>query len=331
MQRSLVWGCIGGVVIAVALGGCQGSSGPGAVRVALEGVNSTATSVVAVRAGDGAGLHCSGVAIGPSAIVTAAFCVLEYSASAVRVYPNGLEGGAASGLEVAEIRIDPWDAGVGGSYRLAVLRTSSAHGVPVAARALAPPTVGDAVTIVGFGESIATPDVFGETRREAEVTVATLQATPDESIPSFETVPSVICDGDGGGGVFASDGSLLGVINGGANPCNGEPTGDSGTNIIELAAHADFLDGALAPPGDVGPGDEDAATGEDGGGTLPDAGPVPDAGSDGGADTGTGTGTSGDGGCSCSAVAPSNGRTPRNLLMIVIVAGFVVRRSRRAD
>jgi secreted trypsin-like serine protease len=206
-----------------------------------------AALVTANLGADGSAL-CTGVVIAPTAVLTAAHCALDahgapLAASALSVITGRLQWNdttAGQELGVAAVAIDPDYSSAANTHDLAVLQLAAptaATPIRLATDAdLAKLPAGSAVAIAGYGQTAS-----GQTTPQYQLVEGsmTLMAASACTIiyRSFDPATQLCvdslghdteaCHGDSGGPLVGTiDGAplLLGVTEGGVDPCGTEPT-----------------------------------------------------------------------------------------------------------
>ncbi len=233
-------------VLALAVAFAAGCDAPVATRT-LEirgGSASSDAAVVAIGAAP-AGCEetmlaeCSGVRIGPRAVLTAAHCTRIPGRLAVFVGADVTAPGAVHDVALA-IAHPSYVEGVADSdIAVLVLATTPEVGtLPLAGMPTAAADVGRTVRAVGFGATDETGAGIG-VRRQGTSTVAMVTATTFRTTPG----PGLSCAGDSGGPVLIDRGGgevIAGVTSQGDLRCATYATN------VDVAAHRAFIDQALA-------------------------------------------------------------------------------------
>lgn len=263
------------------------------------------------------GVTCSGAVIGPRHVLSAKVCVYAGGTLAGRtqvalgdsvVPPERM----LTVDEIVEAEPGPPPRVPGDENDLVVLVTAEDVGVTPLSIAGASPTVGDALTLVGYGQD----ETGGSGRRREAVAIV---AGVDGSLVTTETGPG-LCTGDGpaldASGALVAFGLYVFAGGGGMGPA----CGDSGSVLRVVVPYGDFIDSVLAgerpdagPPPDAGERDAGGAG---------DAGPIPDAGAA-APDAGPGEGSSS--GCGCRVA----GREPGPSGWLLAFAALLAARRRR--
>jgi len=184
---------------------------------------------------------CTGVALAPDLVLTAAHCVMANG----RYRLMAFEGRRPSVKEVASIAPHPQFSLRSDSPDLAVVKLAAQPPANLAPVVLsdrrAPPSVGDRFIVVGFGVAVQ-----GDSRTAGRLRAATLVATDRPSSQQLSLVDPRklgeaaglgVCNGDSGGPVFdEQDRSLVGIVSWSART-DGEPVCGFVSGVIPLARY----------------------------------------------------------------------------------------------
>jgi secreted trypsin-like serine protease len=184
---------------------------------------------------------CTGVAIAPDLVLTAAHCVLTNGK-----YQMVAFGGRRSIMkDVASVTPHPQFSPRADTPDLAVVKLATqtaANLVPAAfSERRAPPSVGDRFIVAGFGVAVQ-----GDRRTAGKLRAATLVATdrPNSQLLSLvdpqklgDSAGLGVCNGDSGGPVFdARDRALVGIVSW-SGRTDGEPVCGFVSGVIPIARY----------------------------------------------------------------------------------------------
>ena len=195
---------------------------------------------------------CTGVAIAPDLVLTAAHCVLD---GKVRIVTT--EGRATISREVAGVAAHPQFSSRTDAPDIAMLKigaTATSRLTPAAlSERRAPPSVGDRFIVAGYGVAVQ-----GDRKSAGKLRAATLVATdrPNSQLLSLidprklgEKAGLGVCHGDSGGPVLdENDRTLVGIISWSAGT-QGEPTCGFVSGVIPLARYRYWLEDTAAKLG----------------------------------------------------------------------------------
>ena len=175
---------------------------------------------VQTRPGVTRGELCTGTLIAPRAVLTAGHCTAGHAPDELSVGVGPSAGRPDLVLEVSEVHTYPLYLGEDGDLQQGrdlglLLLTRDAPVPPIApGRSGGSPAPGDAVVLVGFGQSAAA-DV--QTRGNRRLVETSVTAACDRAL-TFGTAAATACHGDSGGAVLSLSGGsehLVGIISGG--------------------------------------------------------------------------------------------------------------------
>ena len=188
-----------------------------------------------------AGSLCSGVAIAPDLVLTAAHCVLGKGKYRLVTY----EGGRSSVKEAARVVPHPQFAPRADAPDLALVKLAtplSSTLIPAAfSERRTPPSVGERFVVAGFGVATA-----GQRRTAGTLRAATLVVTDRPSSQQISLVdpknlgeaPGLgVCNGNSGGPVFDERDRALVAIVSWTGSADGEPACGFVSGVIPLARY----------------------------------------------------------------------------------------------
>lgn len=186
---------------------------------------------------------CSGVVIGPRAVLTAAHCA--HGPADTRIHYKDANGTPVL-IEVARVIRHPGFradavAARARSVDLAIVITRNDLPASFAPARIASGSdaIGAAFTIAGFGIAQEGAPQSGGTLRVADVTLR----APNSNLLLWLAGDAGACTGDSGGGVFASDGALVGIVAFAAG--NDKTRCGALTQAVRVAPFAAWIDQAM--------------------------------------------------------------------------------------
>ncbi len=236
--------------------------------------DSTHPSAVFIRGRLGTATgYCSGVVVAPRVVLTAAHCV-NVTGAEFRVFVGDdyFDGGTL--LEVSEYHAHPAYQPATNLNDIGVLVTSAAIPVPPVALNRSPPAVGDPLTIVGYGQSVAGDNTTVGKRRVALTSVTAV----DPLDLTLQGTPSFCFYDSGGPSYLPRDG---GEVVAGIHYIVEAATCDAHAYDMRVDKYVSFIDGYIAATTADAGVEADAGVAVDAG-VVVDAGVAVDAGVDAG-------------------------------------------------
>jgi hypothetical protein len=194
------------------LGATEASAVTGPTAPVAPGSSVVALGTLPVACGAAFSIDCSGVALSPTLVLTAAHCVPSGVASG-RAQVLGFPAVESPGeiVNVARTYVHPdYAAGVAGSDLAILALDEPGLGAEPATLSVHDPSIGAAAAIEGFGINEATSSAQ-PTALSGSVRIAGL----GDGIVEFEPAPNMACDGDSGGPLLVAGEhgvELLGII-----------------------------------------------------------------------------------------------------------------------
>jgi S1-C subfamily serine protease len=201
----------------------------------------------------GAHSLCTGVAIAPDLVLTAAHCVQGNG----KFKLLASEGRSSPMREVAGVAAHPQFSSRMDAPDLALLKVGAQSALKLAPAALSerrvPPAVGDRFIVAGFGVAVQ-----GDRKSAGKLRAATLVATDRPSSQQLSLIDPQklgeaaglgVCHGDSGGPVLdENDHTLVGIISWSAGT-RGEPTCGFLSGVVPLARYRYWLEDTAAKLG----------------------------------------------------------------------------------
>ena len=186
----------------------------------------------------GSPVGCTATAVASNVVITAAHCVQDITARDVTI-----DVGAAAPFSSTVVATDIWIARAyeDGPDDVALIRTASTLPVPAVALATSAPTVGEALHIVGFGETTAGSAQTVGTRHALAATIASL----DTWFVVGGVAGATTCSGDSGGpwmsaASLATTPIIVALTSSGPDGCDGpaqaQRVDDPSLRIAEVIA-----------------------------------------------------------------------------------------------
>ena len=219
--RTVAWGALG----ALAWLAFAAAPSPAMVGGALPADQTIARHVVLIIGGNNV---CTGVAVAPDLVLTAAHCVLTNGKYRLVVF----DGRRPAVKDIASVAPHPQFSPRADAPNLAPATFSDRR---------TPPAVGDPFIVAGFGVAVQ-----GDRKTAGKLRAVTLVATDRPSSQQLslvdpqklgETAGLGVCNGDSGGPVFdARDHALIGIVSWTAR-ADGEPACGFVSGVIPLARY----------------------------------------------------------------------------------------------
>ena len=232
--RTVAWRALG----ALAWLAFAAAPSPAMVGGALPADQTIARHVVLIIGGNNV---CTGVAVAPDLVLTAAHCVLTNGKYRLVVF----DGRRPAVKDIASVAPHPQFSPRADAPDLALVKLAAAPAPNLAPAAFSerrtPPAVGDRFIVAGFGVAVQ-----GDRKTAGKLRAVTLVATDRPSSQQLslvdpqklgETAGLGVCNGDSGGPVFdARDHALIGIVSWTAR-ADGEPACGFVSGVIPLARY----------------------------------------------------------------------------------------------